>query len=63
MRSAINPARWLRSERIVALQPAPKDASEAGWRRRVRAFPGRSLSHLALTAEQEQRAGRLALRG
>lgn len=63
MRSAIHPARWLRSERIVALQPAPKDASEAGWRRRVRAFPGRSLSHLALTAEQEQRAGRLALRG
>lgn len=63
MRPSTNPARWLRSERVLAVQPEPKNAGSAGWRRRIRSFPGRSLSHLALEAEQEQRGGRLALRG
>lgn len=63
MRPSTNPARWLRSEHLLAVQPEPKNAGSAGWRRRLRSFPGRSLSHLALEAEQEQRGGRLALRG
>lgn len=63
MRASVNPARWLKSERLFAVQPDPKNAGSADWRKRLRAFPGRSLSHLALTAEQEERSGRLALRG
>jgi hypothetical protein len=62
MRNAIDTRRWLRTEAAVELRP---NAAEryAGWHRRIRAFAGRSLSHLALEAEQEERGGRLALRG
>lgn len=63
MRAATNPARWIEGEKLIAIQPAPERAGDAGFRRRILPFPGRSLSHLALHAEQDQRAGRLALRG
>lgn len=63
MRPAVRPARWLAGERMIALQPAPGDAASAGWRRRTLAFAGRSLTDVALTADQDQRAARLALRG
>jgi hypothetical protein len=62
MRAAARPTRWLPNETVIAVEPPPS-AAAAGWRRRIRAFAGRSLSHLALRNEQEQRGGRLALRG
>lgn len=63
MRPAVSPVRWLRSEQLIALDPDPQHLSPAEWRRRLLAFPGRSLSHTLLAAEQDQRAGRLARRG
>lgn len=63
MRPAVRPARWIDSERLLALQPDPADADSAGWQRRTLAFAGRSLSHLALGADQDERSVRLALRG
>ncbi|HWS99311.1 MAG TPA: hypothetical protein VN256_03490 [Pyrinomonadaceae bacterium] len=55
--------RPLAGERVVAVQPEMKPMIEAGWRRRLRFYTGRSLSDKALTTEQVGRAGRLATRG
>lgn len=63
MRPSLSPSRWLPTERLLALDPAPQPDLSGEWRRRLLAFPKRSLSAGALTAEQDQRAGRLALRG
>ena len=63
MRPSLSPSRWLPTERLLALDPAPRPDLSGEWRRRLLAFPKRSLSAGALSAEQDQRAGRLALRG
>src|SRR4051812_34074241 len=53
----------MRGEHVLAVAP-PLSASQAsGWLRRLRYYPGRTPSDTALIAEQEERAGRLALRG
>jgi hypothetical protein len=51
----------LSGEQVVAVQPELVPRVEAGWRRRLRLFAGRSLSHTALNAEQRSRASRMAL--
>jgi hypothetical protein len=53
----------LAGEEIVAVQPEMKPTVDAGWRRRLNLYAGRSLSDTALTAEQRARAARLALLG
>ncbi|WP_437755034.1 hypothetical protein [Sorangium sp. So ce1389] len=63
MRHALRPSRWINTEFAVAIHPEPQRSVDAGWRRRIRAFAGRSVSHLALEMEQDERGGRLALRG
>ena len=49
-------------ERVVGLSPTPA-ARVTDWNRRLNFFTGRTLSAAALIAEQEGKAGRLALRG
>ena len=49
-------------ERVVGLSPTPA-ARVTDWNRRLNLFTGRTLSAAALIAEQEGKAGRLALRG
>ncbi|MBS1874282.1 MAG: hypothetical protein JSU00_13785 [Acidobacteria bacterium] len=49
-------------ERVAGSSPLLASRVE-DWNRRLNLFSGRTLSDLALTAEQEGRAGRLALRG
>jgi len=54
----------LQNEHVLLVEPrmAPFGV-EAEWRRRTNLFTGRALSAEALSVEQEQRAGRLALLG
>jgi hypothetical protein len=52
----------LPGERVVGVDPIMRPQVETN-RRRLNLYPGRTLSDLALTAEQSGRAGRLALRG
>jgi hypothetical protein len=51
----------LPGERLLAVAPRPDAGQVASWRRRINGFAGRALSADALTREQQQRAGRLAL--
>ncbi|GIV76626.1 MAG: hypothetical protein KatS3mg050_1020 [Litorilinea sp.] len=58
----------MEGERIVGVQPkmAPQvqeGAAAPAVRHRIRFYPGRALSDIALTVEQQNRAGRLALLG
>lgn len=53
----------LTGEHVVGVYPTMKPEVEADWRRRLNFYTGRSLSDVALGAEQEGRAGRLATRG
>ena len=55
--------RPLEGERVLEVQPELKPDSRLDWRRRPRMFNGRSLSDIALSIEQESRAGHLATRG
>lgn len=50
-------------ERVVAVSPEMAPTVRSEWHRRLNLYPGRTLSHRALTVEQEQRAGRLATHG
>lgn len=51
----------LDGEQIVAVDPPLVPRVDAGWRRRLHLFTGRSLDASALTAEQRSRAARAAL--
>lgn len=53
----------LTDEHILDIQPSLSVGMSVDWRRRLRFFTGRTLSDLALTAEQDGRNGRIALRG
>ncbi|XXT19170.1 hypothetical protein WME94_53985 [Sorangium sp. So ce429] len=53
----------LPGERLLAVHPPLAPDVDAGWHRRLNLFTGRSLSHLALEAEQAGRGGRLATTG
>jgi hypothetical protein len=53
----------LPGEHIVAVHPVMSPDAEAHWHRRLNLYTGRALSDIALTAEQEGRAGRLATSG
>lgn len=57
----INPS--LQDEHVIAIDPPLKPDQPGVWRRRINAFPGRSLTEKALTAEQEMRAGLQRLQG
>jgi hypothetical protein len=60
----VNPIRDpLRGEQVVGVHPALQPQVDAGWRRRTHFHTGRSLSGATLTAEQDHRAGHLALAG
>ncbi len=50
-------------EHVIAVQPPLAPEVDPGWRRRLNLFTGRSLSDVALSAEQAVRGGRLAARG
>lgn len=50
-------------EQIVAVHPVMKPNVSLDWRRRLNLYPGRTLSAVAMTTEQEGRAGRLTLHG
>ncbi|HUR55958.1 MAG TPA: hypothetical protein VMZ71_17615, partial [Gemmataceae bacterium] len=52
--------RPLPGEHVVGLSPRPARLVDAGWRRRVHFFTGRSLSDTALRAEATERDGRVA---
>lgn len=53
----------LPDEQIVGVAPVLAHHVTTTWHRRLRFFTGRSLSDVALTVEQNDRAGRLATRG
>lgn len=53
----------LEDEGVVGVYPVMAPSVETGWHRRLNLFTGRALSDLAMIAEQDGRAGRLALRG
>jgi hypothetical protein len=59
--STINPA--LRDEHVIGTDPPLQPSLPGVWRRRINPFIGRSLSGVALTAEQDARAGMQRLRG
>jgi hypothetical protein len=48
---------------IIAVSPAMQPGVKTDWHRRLRLYPGRSLSDIALGTEQNGRAGRLAMHG
>ena len=48
-------------ERLLAVAPRPDGGEVTGWRRRLNGFAGRALGADALTREQQQRGGYLAL--
>ena len=50
-------------EQVIATDPTLAPAVDAGWRRRLNSYTGRSLSNIALTTEQNERGGRLATHG
>ena len=53
----------LGDEHVLAVDPPIRPNSEGFWRRRIRPFSGRALSHKALEAEQNGSAGMQRLRG
>ncbi len=54
----------LPNEHVLQTEPVMAPFSvDAGWRRRANLFTGRALSADALSGEQDERAGRLALLG
>lgn len=53
----------LPGERVVHVHPPLQLNVDATWQRRLHFYTGRSLSDIALSAEQSGRAGRLAMRG
>lgn len=53
----------LPGEHVVAVHPTMSPDAKAHWHRRLNLYTGRALSDIALTAEQEGRAGRLATAG
>src|SRR5262249_9625069 len=53
----------LADEHVLSADPNLASELPDVWLRRMNAFPGRSVSADALTAEQEARAGRIRLRG
>jgi hypothetical protein len=59
--STINPP--LRDEHVIGIDPPLQPSLPGVWRRRINPFMGRSLSGLALTAEQDARGGMQRLRG
>ncbi|MFY0566325.1 hypothetical protein ACN28E_21150 [Archangium lansingense] len=50
-------------EHILQVEPPPQRFVEAGWRSRPNLYTDRTMSAQALSADQRERAGRLALRG
>ncbi|MFL5496203.1 MAG: hypothetical protein ACJ8DC_17595 [Gemmatimonadales bacterium] len=50
-------------EQVLLVDPVPAPDTDAGWRHRLNLYPGRTLDEVALTSEQDRRAGDLALRG
>jgi len=56
-------ARPLPGEQVLGVDPPVAPEVDAGWRRRLNLLPGRALDDDALTAEQDGRAGRLAVQG
>jgi hypothetical protein len=50
-------------EHFLQVEPPPRPFVDAGWRSRPNLYTGRALSAQALSADQRERAGRLALRG
>ncbi len=50
-------------ERVIKVQPTIAPQVDASWRKRLNLFTGRALTDTALSAEQAERGGRLALRG
>ena len=55
--------RPLADEHVIGVDPPLAQQLPAVWRRRINPFSGRSLSDLALSAEQDVRAGVQRLRG
>jgi hypothetical protein len=53
----------LPGEHLLSVVPKPSPTINPPWHRRLNLFTGRSLSDLALQAEQRSRAGHLALLG
>jgi hypothetical protein len=53
----------LAGEVVAAVHPPIAPRVDAGWRRRLNLFTGRTLSDTALTGEQQERGGRLATSG
>ncbi|VAW06076.1 hypothetical protein MNBD_ALPHA04-1791 [hydrothermal vent metagenome] len=53
----------LGDEHVLAVDPPIRPNSEGFWRRRIRPFTGRALSHKALETEQNSSAGMQRLRG
>jgi hypothetical protein len=53
----------LAGEQVVGVYPTMAPEVEADWRWRLNFYTGRSLSDVALTLEQAERAGHLATRG
>jgi hypothetical protein len=51
----------LPGETFVATEPSLRQQVDPGWRHRMSLFTGRTLTDLALSAEQDYRAGRMAL--
>jgi hypothetical protein len=54
----------LPGERVIGVWPTMReDVTDAGWRRRLNFFTGRSVTAPALTREQDERTGHLTMRG
>lgn len=53
----------LEGERVVGVDPVLENYLSRDWRRRLNSFSGRSLSHMALTADQVWRTGHIASLG
>lgn len=63
MKIVRGPRDILTDEMIVGVQPPLSPFPDSGWRRRSNFFTGRAVNELALIAEQEGRAGSIALLG
>ncbi|HEX7961167.1 MAG TPA: hypothetical protein VF493_14675, partial [Terriglobales bacterium] len=55
--------RPLPAEQVIAVDPQMQQQAVVTWQRRLRMFPGRALSDVALSAEQDYRSGHLSHSG
>jgi len=53
----------LPGERLLRVEPGIEPNVDASWLKRTHLYSGRAVSHLAFSAEQDEREGRLALSG